>query len=136
MMRTLPILLACLVATAAVAADNPRKIDFTTVLLDADEAPIQECTDPVSLLPTDPACKSKRTITLGLVAERALVAPEQGLSPEDSLSRGVLALRVLHDNGAVLKVDELALIKKRIAAIYGPLIVARSFPLLDPAETK
>lgn len=121
---------------AAFAADS-RKIDFTAILTDADNQPIYECANPGPSIPAnDPACKDKRPFTLGLAAERALIQPEQNLSPEDSLMRGQLALNVLNSSGAELKAEEIALIKKRIAALYGPLIVARAFPLLDPAAGK
>lgn len=67
---------------------------------------------------------------------RALSAPEQGLAPEESLKRGQLAFNVYTSKAAQLTVDELAMIKRLIAKAYGPIIVARAFPLLDPASTK
>jgi hypothetical protein len=128
------LLLMAFVAWALVPANAAEhKIDFTVVLTDADDQPFVECADPVNVLSTDPACKQKRPVTLGLVAERSLIAAEQGITAEESLMRGQLALSVLHSTGADLKVEEIALIKKRIAAVYGPLIVARTFPMLDPA---
>jgi len=119
----------------AFAADA-HKIDFTTVMTNADDQPIMECTDPLNIDPANAACKAKRAVTLGMIAERALVSGETGITPEDSLMRGQLGLSVLHSSGATLTAEEVALIKKRIAAIYGPLIVARAFPLLDPAAVK
>ena len=37
---------------------------------------------------------------------------------------------------AELTVDEIKLIKDQVAKTWGPLIVARAFPLLDPATAK
>jgi hypothetical protein len=120
-----------LFASTAFAADAPHKIDFTVILLDADNEPMQECAAPERA--ADGVCKEKRTITLGAVAMRALTAPEQGISGEDSLKRGQLALGVYRSPGAELTAEEIALIKKQVAKFYSPLVVARAFPLLDPA---
>jgi hypothetical protein len=124
---------ASIIAASAAFAADVRKIDFTAVITDIDDAPLVECSDPATIPATDPACKAKKTVTLGLVAMRALITPEQGVSPEDNLMRGQLAISVAHSNGAELKAEEVALIKKRIGTVYGPLIVARTFPMLDPA---
>lgn len=126
---------AILWSIPSIAADG-RKIDFTVVLTDADDQPIIECADPQNVDPSNPACKTKRPFTLGTAAERALVSPEQGITPEESLMRGQLGLSVMHSAGATLTAEEVALIKKRIAANYPPLVVARTFPLLDPAAVK
>ena len=134
-MKTVIVVALSLVATAALAADA-AKIDFTTVLNDQDGHPLEECIEPMAnppLAPVDKACTKKQDITLGIVSTRALLTPEQNLQPEDSQKRGQLALSVYRSAGAQLTAEEVALIKKRIAAVYGPLIVARAFPLLDPA---
>lgn len=124
----------CVVFLSTTAFAAGGKIDFTVILDDADGQPIYECSDPgINTPATDPGCKAKRGVTLGLIAMRSLVAAEQGITADESLMRGQLALSVMKSNGAELKAEEVALIKKRIAAVYGPLIVARSFPLLDAA---
>jgi hypothetical protein len=132
------IVLACLAATAAFAADSPRKIDFAAVLTDADNQPIQECADPDGVPPESPACKTKRSLTLGLVARRALFAPEQGISLDESRRRGDLGLAIAFHVPMPYEITpaDADLIEKRIAAIYGPLIVARAHPLLNPTEAK
>jgi hypothetical protein len=132
-MRSLAILL--LLTTAASAADG-RSINFATVITNEDGKPIIECTDPPTVVSTDPACKSKRDVTLGILAFRALSFPEQGVSGEDNLLRGNLALRVYKAGELQLSVEEIALIKKRIGAVFTPVLIARCFPLLDPATAK
>lgn len=119
------VLMFLLYVTSAIAADI-HKIDFTQVLIDQDGATMAECVDP-------PDCKAKRDITLGSVAMRSLAAPEQSITPEESLKRGQLALSVYKSPGAELTAEEIALIKKQVAKTYGPLVVARVFPMLDPA---
>ncbi len=123
--RSFAIALLLLLPLAGSAA-NSRQIDFTVVLLDQEGEPMSECADP-------PDCKAKRAFTLGMAASRALLAPEQNLAPEESLKRGQLALSLLKATAAELTAEEIALLKKQIAKAYGPLVVARSFPLLDPA---
>jgi hypothetical protein len=123
-MRLIIVLLSLLFITPAFAGGTPRTVDFTTVLLDQDDKPFTECVD------TD--CKSKVQITLGRVALRALSNPEQGMKPEDSVLRGDLALRVYKAKDVILTPEDTVLIKQCIAKLFGPLIVVRSFQLLDP----
>lgn len=126
------IILAVLLAlTAPALADEPRAIDFTVVLTDADGAPVTECADP-----EDKECKVRRPVTLGTCAMRALSAPEPGLAQDEALKRGQLALAVYKASAAKLTAEEITMIKKTIAKVYGPLMVARSFAILDPATAK
>jgi hypothetical protein len=116
----------------AAAADAPRRIDFTSPIIDQDNEPMTECAD--NPLPKDDRdCKARRVITLGMVALRALTVPEQGLSGEEGLKRGQLALMVYRSPGAELTAEEVSLIKKQIAKFYSSLVIARAFPMLDPA---
>lgn len=131
-MRQGIIAVLCLASSVAIAADDPRKINFTTILLDQDNAPITECID--SPAPKDFAdCKSKQPVTLGVISMRALVAGEQGLAQDESLKRGQLALSVYKANAVQLPAEDIALIKKQIAKNYSPLMVLRTFQILDPA---
>lgn len=133
-MRTI-FLTACaaiFVTSSLIAADAVRQIDFTAVLTDPDDAPITVCADQVA--PKDEAeCKTHRPVTLGFAAMKALVTPEQNATPETAFKRGQLALMVYKSSAAQLTVDELKMIKDAIAKTWGPLVVARAFPLLDPA---
>lgn len=128
-MRFYLLLILTLVASPAFAADEPRKIDFTTVLNDPDGEPLQECIDP-------PDCKTKKAMTLGYVAMKSLVMAEAGLGPDESLKRGHLAISVYKSTGAQLTAEEVALIKRQIAKGYSPLVAVRAFVILDPASAK
>lgn len=116
---------------AAGAGEQLRKIDFTVVLTDVDGKELTECADA-----DDRDCKVRRPVTLGIVAMRSLLAPEQGLAPEESLKRGQLALSLYKSSGAQLTFEEIALLRRQIAKVYGPLVVARAFAVLSPATDK
>lgn len=127
------IVIFCLFASPAFAqqASEPRKIDFTQVVTDQDNGPILECADQPA--PRDDRdCKTRRPVTLGMLAMRGLTIPERDLPPEENLKRGQLALSVYRSTGAVLTAEEITLIKKQLAK-FGPLIVVRTYTMLDPA---
>lgn len=113
----------------AFAEDGPRKIDFTTVLTDADGEAIVECANA-----EDKDCKVKRPMTLGLFAMRALAVAEPNVPQDEALKRGQLALTVYKATAAQLTAEDIATIKKAIAKNYSPLVVVRAFALLDPAS--
>lgn len=133
-MRYLRIGAALILASALVApaiAEDARKIDFTAVLVDQDNEALKECADPD--LKLDQPCKTFRPITLGMVAFRALVTPEAGISQDESFKRGQLGFALYKSTGQQLTAEETALLKRQIARSFGPLVVARAFPILDPA---
>ena len=119
--------LSLVLIDTATAADPPRKIDFTQVLKDQDGDDVFECVDAA-----DKECKEKRSVTLGMVANKALSMPEQNLGLDESYRRGRLANQVYKATAAPLAVEEIALIKKLIARSYGPMIVFRAVQILDP----
>ena len=133
-MKTLAVVIA-LSLTVPVLAEEPHKINFTSVLTDQDDQAMTECADNPAPK-TDAECKVRHPVTLGMVVLRALVMPEQGLAPEESLKRGQLALSVYKAEAAVLTAEDTALIKKQMAKVYSPLITARAIPILDPATAK
>lgn len=113
------------------AADEVRKVDFTKVLTDQDDQPIKECADDPQ--PKDLRdCREHRPVTLGMVSLRALVIPEQGLSPEDSVKRGALGLSLYKATAVEVSPEDVVLLKKQISKAYGPLIAVRAARLLDP----
>lgn len=126
-------LFACLCfalpALGAAPAQAPGPtVDFATVLSDLDGKP----------LPAGDADHPALQLTLGFAATRALCIAypdEQSVAPEEKLKRGRLALRIEADPHAKLTAEEVATVKKLIAKAYGPLVVARAWPLLDPGET-
>lgn len=106
------------------------EVDFSTIITDADGAPIIDCT-------TD--CGGKPPLTLGRVSMRALTAiynDEPSLSGEDKFRRGELAMRVYKGGSVALTAEDTALLKRLIAKGYGPLIVLKTWPLLDPVAGK
>lgn len=105
-------------------------IDFKQPLNDLDGVPITEARAGADGQP------AVFVVTLGRAAVNALMAvlPEdQTKSGEDKLKAFLLAEKV---NNAVvaLSVEEIALLKARIAKGYGPLIVGRAWRLLDPVQ--
>lgn len=133
-MRYIAIFISVLYVTSALA-EEPRKINFTTVMLNQDDKPMLECVDDPPPK-KDEACKVQQPVTLGMVVMRALVMPEQGLAPDVSLKRGQLALHVYKSEDAILTAEEITTIKTQMAKIYSPLVIARAFPILDPATAK
>lgn len=119
------------VTFSAFAADIPRKIDFTIVLKDPDDADFQECADQY-----DKDCKVKRPMTLGSASLRALSMLEANLDVVESQRRGQLAVSVYKSTGAQLTADEIVLIKKQLAKSYSPLVVQRALAILDPAAAE
>lgn len=136
LIRAIMIAVCMLGPMRCVAADEPRKIDFTTVLLDQDDKPIVaiECANAT----TDAECKDKKQtiFTLGLVALRSLNLAEANLQPGESQRRGYLAVSIYKSAGAQLSSDEITLIKNQIAKMYAPIVVMRAFEILDPIPKK
>ena len=115
---------ACCVALSMFAAVPARatEIDFSAVLTDQEDAPLKD---------------GDKVLTLGRAAFVALVAPaadEQNLPQDEKFRRGDLGLRVSRGGKIDLSVEDIALIKKQIGKTYGPLVVVRAFPLLDPKK--
>jgi hypothetical protein len=126
----LVIFLGILCALYGPALADSRKIDFTIVLTDADEQPMSECADPARLAADDPGCKVKRSVTLGLLAMRALESFEPGTPVDEVKRRGDLGLAVYHATAYELTDADRDLIEKRIAAVLPPLYLSRAHPLL------
>lgn len=133
-LRTSSLLLMATLSFPAFA-EEPRKINFTTVILNQDEKPMRECADDPAPK-KDEECKLWQSVTIGMVVMRALAMPEQGLAADVSLKRGQLALRVYKAEDAVLTAEEVTTIKTQMAKMYSPLVIARAFPILDPATAK
>lgn len=119
---------AWLCCSVALAADAPKRIDFTQVITDQDDKPIVDC---LKLKDDRSGCADEKTLTLGWVSMQALNLAEQGISYSDSLKRGTLALRVVKAADAELSEEEITLIKTQLAKRYSPLVVARAVPMLN-----
>ena len=98
------------------------KINFEQVLVDLDGDPIKDDTK-----------KDSRDATLGSVARNALLArfpDEQNLSGDEQFHRYELAS--FTKGGHDWPAEDVALLKKLISKAYGPLIIGRSYELIEP----
>lgn len=74
-------------------------------------------------------------MTIRLVLTRALVAvyaDERSLSGDDKLIRWHLALKIMDSDEPDLEAKEVVLAKEMIGKMYGPVVVGRTWPILDP----
>jgi hypothetical protein len=138
MIRLATALVSGLIATTALAADTAHKVDFTAILTDIDNVPIYQCTSPINIEPTDPACKTKQPLTLGLLAVRALMVQDQTADAPELRRRADLGIAVYHAKAPYdLTQADADLIKARITAVFhSPLFDTRVNLLLTPADTK
>lgn len=120
--------LSALVACSMLAAVPARAVDinFAAKLTDQDDKPIID---------------GDKVLTLGRAAMVALMTPqidEQQQPVEEKLRKGDLALRAYRasvlEQATEISIEDVALIKKYIGKTYGPLVVVRAFPLLDPKK--
>lgn len=70
--------------------------------------------------------------TLGSVCTAALLAPNQQDSAETKGKLFDLALAIHGKEAADLKVEDVAMLKERVGKCYPPLVVGRTWQLLDP----
>ena len=100
------------------------KIDFTKPVLDLDDKPIEV------------EGKSGTVFTLKSACTQALMAQQPGaaapLSIDESMAKYLLALKIHKSSAAIdLKAEEVVLLKRNIAGVYGPLIVGRACEMLE-----
>ena len=127
------LLLAMLIVAApAMAQTKSQPIDMTVVLHDDNGRALK---DPMDATPDDPKCAHCRDLTLGRAAAHALFGSypdERSLSGDDKWARGLLAGRIRDAKKAELSAEEVTLLKKLIAEMYGPVVIVQAFPALDP----
>lgn len=110
------------------------KIDFNQGLSRLDGSPLEMVTE------TCPTCGRPREATVATlrgICTNALVAQfqdERNLSGEDKVKRYDLALKITNEDVLDLPHDDLALIQKLVAKMYGPLFVGQVWAMLDPKE--
>lgn len=115
---------AIILAAAAMTPIPAVAVDFKAPILSIDGKPI-----PVS-------AEDKTPLTLGKIAQDALIAPtlpNDQPTPEEKGRRFWLAMKI-HDGATALTAEEVALIKKVVGLAYGPLVVGRVSEMLDPAS--
>lgn len=132
---------ACLLAAPAGAADAPRKIDFSAVMLDENDKPYTDCARADA---STGKCLEERDITLGRLALRALTVQfpnEAALSGEEQVRRALLAQAIYKAKDMAIDAGETDLICTAIAKIVNrlglpALVTLRAWELLDPARVK
>jgi hypothetical protein len=106
---------------------EPRKkgIDFTTMLFDHRGKAIPD------------VMEENAPLSLGAAARHALCMmypDEQNLSGEEKFKRAKLAFEICDQTNAVLKSQDVTLVKQLIGKFYAPTVVYAAYPLLDNAE--
>lgn len=128
-MRGLYALILCLFLVAAAHADGVA-IDFSQPIVDENGKPV----------PIDPKQESLGVVTLKFAAIHALTGlydDEKGLQPEKKFERGMLAQKISESDKPIqLTAEQVAMIKQLIGKAYGPWVIAKAWPMLDPAEKK
>lgn len=77
-------------------------------------------------------------MTLGIASVRALTAgiQEERIQGEEKFKRGELARRIYNSSGDIdISVEDAAIIKKLIGAVFLPTVVEASWPILDGKGT-
>ena len=101
------------------------KIDFDAVIVNAAGEPMTDIDRPTAV------------VTLATIASSSLFASlpdDQSLEPARKAEYGALGIQLFAGGAHDLKVEQIALLKDRIGRTYAPLVVARAFDLLDPAD--
>jgi len=132
-MKTLLIACAFMASTAAYAVGpNLHDVDFTQPIVSpmSDEhSAYRTCME----YDANQACRRDAPLTLGLLSATALAAPEPGLSSDEVVKRGTLAIPIRTDAHAQVTDEELKLIKQRIVALGRDLVMTTvALRMLDP----
>lgn len=76
-------------------------------------------------------------LTLGRAVANALCVAyqdEQNVSGAEKFKRGKMAFELRDAKEHELPAEDIALVKRLIAKLYGPAVVFRAYQMLDPAE--
>lgn len=119
--------------TAFLTATGASALDWTQPILDENDNRVADC-------PVDATTKlmqaCPKVLTLGTIAARALLVPEErgSVMPADQKALlGNLALDILHHMDLVPTPEQLKAVKDAIGKAMPPLAVARANALLDAA---
>ena len=109
------------------------KIDVTQNLKQLDGTPLAQAS---ARCPECGQATEARTFTLRLVAVDALMMQRRGeeLGGDEKVRRYALAMQIHSEDEPDLKVEDVALIKKLVGELYGPLVVGQVWAMLDSAE--
>lgn len=112
------------------------KIDFNQKIMNAKgDGPLQRVILCEKCKQLYPESENDNDYTLADIASDALFIPEQGITGEEGARRGALAISIARNRGVLdLKIEQVALIKKRIGETKGPLIIAQAWQMLEGKE--
>lgn len=96
------------------------KINFNTIITGLDGEPLEN--------PEGDMLRLSHFVTT------ALVQDEKDMSAENKFKRGMLAQELYEADEVNVSTSDIEMIKKAIVPIYGPMIVAKTYSLLDPKE--
>ncbi len=99
-------------------------LDVTQVLVGLDGAAMMDGENAVTLRP------------ICVNALMAVLEADKGMTGEDKVKIWVLAGKIQKEDKLVLVAEDVALLKKRIGAAYGPAIVGPAFLLLNGTPGK
>lgn len=126
------LILAALTAGAAAA-----EVDFAAKPLNEEGKPFTNCQEYDNANPQAPVCKKMVDMTLTDMALLALNNPETGLTPEELIRRGQLAIRIRKGGKQDMAADDVKLIRDLMAKRnFAPVAFVRAIELLDPASLK
>jgi hypothetical protein len=89
---------------------------------------------PVDLLTEKPLKDGEKDATLASICVQALMAqtPEDAaMSAEEKVQAYVVASRIIKAGVVEVSVEEAALMKRRVAKLFGPMVVGQCLPALD-----
>lgn len=114
-------------------------VDFSAPLTDIDGHAMKDDFQCVGRPDYSICLETQPDLTLGAASIHALLlynAGESNVSDEEKWRRGVLAVAIKDGRTADLTVDQIDLIKKKISARYGPMVVFRALSLLGAPKGK
>lgn len=123
-------LLCVLLAGPVLAADEPRKIDFTQPFTDDGKPVVDDASCPADRVTGTRACETP--LTLGEMAYRALRAPEQGLTFDEGVKRDDLSHAIRKATEWPLLPADRDTIKKALARVFpSPALIGPAAKMLD-----
>lgn len=133
-MKFFKFILFSFISTSAIAADEPRKIDFTQVVKDLNG---NEGVDCAEIKPDGSGCARIVPMTIGRIAAGALDRADKNIAVPDKIIRAGLAYKIINANNAVLTSDEITMIKTAV----GKLEISNAFifqviKAIDPVSVK
>lgn len=129
------IAILALLVSPAFAADEPRRIDFSQVLIGKDGKPFNECVRLDSVDRTK--CVEEIDLTLGWISATALDQSKPGMPGAEKTKRGKLAYKVIDARESELDSKEISMIIDALDELnYRNTAIYAAKRALDPASVK